>query len=669
VQILDTTLRDGSYVINFQFTAEDTFLIASALDQIGIPLIEVGHGLGLNATSNSKMKAACPDEEYFEATQRAVTNGKWGMFFIPGIGRLEDIEKAAKYGMDFIRIGVDVTDIEHAAHFIDRAKSLGLHVSSNLMKSYALPPNEVAEKVLVAEKIGADLVCIVDSAGGMFPEDIENYFREIRNISNIPLGFHGHNNLGLAIANTLKAAELGAEIIDTSLRGMGRSAGNAVTEIILLGLQRKGIDLGINVNKLLDIAEKTIDPLLKNHPQVDSIGIISGFAQFHSSFLGVVLEYAERFRIDPRDLIVKVAKKDQIHAPNNLVEKLAKELAAEKVERKYPQLESWRGGNISQKGITSESLYKSVEILAQQAKVTAQKFNLNTVFNLVQTLRPKCGCTIYPSLYEGQQFVVASGEVDNSKDALDLAEAVDGKFDYLLLDVDHKFPQSKQFVTEIKKILHKTSVLIYSDLEIWTKSIKLFLNQLIGSDLQGQKGVVIGKNPLSERLLKDLNEFGFSFSTAADFNNCKDMSGYRAVIVTEEIQALDISQLAPDVILIDAFIRSFNAEIIQLLNKNEILIYRPEMYAAIHAEIQSNVFFFQLINERQGVGEIEGVKIASGGVIVPRGAVIVDSIKNPTKIYGITNGEGSLLLPQQLSHDETKAREQVGQYIKLKILQ
>jgi 4-hydroxy 2-oxovalerate aldolase len=326
VKILDNTLRDGSYVVDFKFTAKDTEIIAAKLDEAAIPYIEVGHGLGLHAGTRADMKSADPDEAHLEAAKGVVKKGKWGMFFIPGFGRLEDIDTAAKYGMDFIRIGTNVTEVASSEPYIRRAKELGMYVFANYMKTYVMSADKVGETAALSASYGSDVVCVVDSAGGMLTNEVSDYFKAIRKHSDVRIGFHGHNNLGLAIANTLKAIELGADVVDTSVRGLGRSAGNTNTEMLLMVLMRMGIDLNIDVMKLFDLAEEHIDPILKNYQQVDSIGIISGYSSFHSSFQNKVMKYAAKYNVDPRLLIIKLTEHDKIHAPDELVESLAKSL-------------------------------------------------------------------------------------------------------------------------------------------------------------------------------------------------------------------------------------------------------------------------------------------------------------------------------------------------------
>ena len=322
-KILDTTLRDGSYVIDFQFDFETTHSIAKKLDEAGFSYIETGHGIGLNGTSSPNMKGKCTDEEWMDATSSAVTKNKWGMFFIPGIGRMEDIELAAKYKMDFIRIGANVDAYHKAEPYIKKAKELGMFVCANFMKSYAIGYSEFGKVAGNAAHMGCDLLCIVDSAGAMLPEDVEGYVKAIRDNSDAQTGFHGHNNLGLANINSIIAYEMGVDVIDTSLRGLGRSAGNTVTEIFLLTLLRKGIDLGYDMYNIMDISEKYIDPLLKGYVQVDSNSILSGYSKFHSSFTPRLEKYAKQYNVDIRKLMVELCKQTCIDAPEELIEKIA----------------------------------------------------------------------------------------------------------------------------------------------------------------------------------------------------------------------------------------------------------------------------------------------------------------------------------------------------------
>ncbi len=331
MRILEVTLRDGSYAINFQFTATDTSVIASALEQAGFDLIEIGHGVGFRASTKGHGEAAETDEAYLKAAAESLKKAKFGMFCIPGIAELEDVDMAAEYGMGFIRIGTNVNDVEKSAPFIERARKHGMYVSANFMKSYASSPREFAQKARLSRQYGSDVVYVVDSAGGMLPSDVEAYFKAVRDVTDVPVAFHGHDNLGLAIGNTLKAVELGAELVDSSLQGMGRSAGNAATEMLVVVLRKIGMNLGIDPIAVMDAGEKYVRPLIRRRG-VSSLDVVTGDAQFHSSYMSIIRKFASRYRVDPRLLIQELCKVDKVNAPVDLVEKLAQRIQSEHTE-------------------------------------------------------------------------------------------------------------------------------------------------------------------------------------------------------------------------------------------------------------------------------------------------------------------------------------------------
>jgi isopropylmalate/homocitrate/citramalate synthase len=157
-KILDTTLRDGSYAINFQFTALDTGIIAAQLEDVGFELIEIGHGVGLGASRAGHGVAAETDEKYLEAGAAAVKQAKWGMFCIPGVATLDDLDIAAQFGMKLVRIGTDVSDVPGSQRFVERAKHHGMFVCANYMKSYAAEPAEFARQARLSQKYGVDVV-------------------------------------------------------------------------------------------------------------------------------------------------------------------------------------------------------------------------------------------------------------------------------------------------------------------------------------------------------------------------------------------------------------------------------------------------------------------------------------------------------------------------------
>ena len=252
------------------------------------------------------------------------------MFCIPGIARLEDVDMAAEHGMGFIRIGTNVTEVAESQPFIERARELGMFVFSNFMKSYAVEPREFAAFAQQSIQYGSQSIYIVDSAGGMLPHELQGYINAVRDVG-APFAFHGHNNLGLAVGNSLTAHAAGACLIDGSLLGMGRSSGNAPTEQLVAALHRQGLAQGIDLIKTLDLGAQYIKPLHTTNEWRD-IDLITGLALFHSSYMKKIRTYAGRYEVDPRLLIIEVCKRDKVNAPDELVEEVARSLAENHAE-------------------------------------------------------------------------------------------------------------------------------------------------------------------------------------------------------------------------------------------------------------------------------------------------------------------------------------------------
>ncbi len=322
--ILDCTLRDGSYVIDFQFTKEDTGKITGSLEEAGFAYIEVGHGVGLGASKRGFDVAAATDEEYCVAAAAAIKkDSKWGMFCIPGIATLDDLKMAIDYGMDFVRIGTDVHKVDESLPFIELAKEKGLQVFANFMKSYVLDSKDFAKLVMKSAGFGADCVYLVDSAGGMLPDQVRSFIRATYELDDkLVLGFHGHNNLGLGMANALVSIEEGVKFIDSSLQGFGRSAGNVPAEQLICMLDLLGLNDRFDPIAVMDLGENLIRPLIMQRG-MSSLDITAGWSQFHSSFMPSILKIAKQERVDPRLLINEVCKVNKITSSNDQLKSIA----------------------------------------------------------------------------------------------------------------------------------------------------------------------------------------------------------------------------------------------------------------------------------------------------------------------------------------------------------
>ena len=220
VEILECTLRDGSYAVDFKFTENDTAILAGVLGRLGFRWIEVGHGVGLGAMKAGKGSMPATDERLIEAAKRAAPNAQIGCFFIPGIGTADQLKSAHAAGLDFVRIGYHAPEIEEAYPYLTLAKGLGLKPCLNFMKTYGISAETFAEKAREGAAAGAEVIYCVDSAGSMFPEDVRKYLSAAHDRCECKLGFHGHSNLQFAVANSVEAVRCGASFIDTTLYGL-----------------------------------------------------------------------------------------------------------------------------------------------------------------------------------------------------------------------------------------------------------------------------------------------------------------------------------------------------------------------------------------------------------------------------------------------------------------
>ncbi len=331
-KILDVTLRDGSYELDFQVSQQDEILVGLALERAGIELIEIGHGQGLNASNPKNGVAKCTDLEYLIAAEENYRKAKYGFFCIPGIARLEDLDLLKQHGGSFVRVGAnaDLKSQQQTAPFIEKAKSLGLMVFANYMKTYCAEPDVFEQCVRISDKAGADVLTIVDSAGCMFPEDIKMYYDIIKNTAtrDIAVGFHGHDNLGYAVYNTIYAATIGCEFIDTSLQSLGRGAGNASTEQVIAILQKKYGDKTYSLPDLMQFSEDYLRPMVK-FKGVSGLDTYCGIAGFHSGYMNSVRKVAKEFSVSPYALIVEYCKLDRIYMNEDLLRDVAKKIKDE----------------------------------------------------------------------------------------------------------------------------------------------------------------------------------------------------------------------------------------------------------------------------------------------------------------------------------------------------
>jgi 4-hydroxy 2-oxovalerate aldolase len=386
VEILECTLRDGSYAVDFKFTENDTAVLAGVLGRLGFRWIEVGHGVGLGAAKAGKGTMPTSDERLIEAAKQAAPDAQIGCFFIPGVGTADQLKSARGAGLDFIRIGYNAPEIEDAFYYLSAAKELGLKVCLNFMKTYGISAEAFGHKARAGAAAGADVIYCVDSAGSMFPEDVRKYFLAAREHCDCALGFHGHSNLQFAVANSVEAVRCGATFIDTTLYGLGRSAGNVPTEIAVAVFNNLGIETGIDLFEVMDAAEEFMGPLMSQMQLYDMMSVAMGCSQFHSAFLPKVAAAARNHGVELRRLVVAMGKLDPINLDDDDLNRVAGSLPKVVTSRACETLTLFSAPGISAHSISSS--LSSVQSLVDGMLVTCAKRRARPVLELVASESP-----------------------------------------------------------------------------------------------------------------------------------------------------------------------------------------------------------------------------------------------------------------------------------------
>lgn len=324
--IVDSTLRDGSHAMKHSFTPAQVSQIAGGLDQCGLHMIELSHGDGLGGSSYNYGFSKFDEFELLKAAKKEIKHAKLTVLLIPGIGTIEDLKHAQQCGAEAVRVATHVTEADVSAQHIAAAKALGMTAVGFLMMVHMASPDQIAEEAKKMESYGADYINLADSAGYLFPDDVEKRIEAVKNAVKIPVGFHAHNNLGMALANSLRAVQSGATYLDGTLRGLGAGAGNAQLEVLAGILQRSGYETGLDFYALMDLAQNILDPI-KLRPQViDNGSMMMGYAGVYSSFLLHVYDAAKKYNLEPRDILVELGRRKMVGGQEDMIVDVAYQL-------------------------------------------------------------------------------------------------------------------------------------------------------------------------------------------------------------------------------------------------------------------------------------------------------------------------------------------------------
>ena len=326
ITFVDTTMRDGSLAVRHSFTKEQVSQIAARLDKCGVPLIELSHGDGLGGSSYTYGFSKTDEFTLMEAAAKEIKNGRLTVLLLPGIGTIADLKQAKACGAKAVRVATHVTEADVSAEHIYAAKELDMMAVGFLMMVHTAPVERIVEEAKKMESYGADYINLADSAGYLMPEDVKARITAVREAVNIPVGFHAHNNMGLAIANSLIAVQSGADFVDGTLRGLGAGAGNAQIEVLAGVMKRNGYETGLDFYGLMDLAAEVVEPIMLRPQTIDNGSLMLAYTGVYSSFLLHVYDAAKKYSLDPRDILVELGRRKMVGGQEDMIIDVAYQL-------------------------------------------------------------------------------------------------------------------------------------------------------------------------------------------------------------------------------------------------------------------------------------------------------------------------------------------------------
>jgi 4-hydroxy-2-oxovalerate/4-hydroxy-2-oxohexanoate aldolase len=332
VLVHDMCLRDGMHAMRHQLSLDDMRTLAAAMDGAGIPMIQVTHGDGLGGSSRNYGFGRFSNREYIEAVASVVERATISVLLLPGLGTMNELKEAYDAGARSVHVATHCTEADVSPQHIAYARELGMDVTGFLMMAHMNSPEGLLEQGRIMEAAGAQTIYVTDSAGYLLPEGVTDRVRMLReNIQpETEVGFHGHHNLALGVANSIAAVAAGASRIDASVAGMGAGAGNTPLEVFVAVCERMGIETGIDLFRVMDVAEEVVVPMMQKPVRVDRESLTLGYAGAYSTFLHFARRASKRYGIDARELLVEMGKRRMIAGQEDMIEDVAMTLAKER---------------------------------------------------------------------------------------------------------------------------------------------------------------------------------------------------------------------------------------------------------------------------------------------------------------------------------------------------
>jgi 4-hydroxy-2-oxovalerate/4-hydroxy-2-oxohexanoate aldolase len=334
ITLHDMCLRDGMHTKRHQISLDEMIAVSTALDDAGVPLIEVTHGDGLGGASVNYGFAAHTDREYLEAVIPRMKQAKISALLLPGIATVDHLQMAFDLGVHTIRVATHCTEADVAEQHIGLGRKLDMDTVGFLMMAHMIEPEPMLEQARLMESYGANCIYCTDSAGYMTMDDVKTRIGKLRDglKPETEIGFHGHHNLALGVANSLQAVESGANRIDGSVAGMGAGAGNTPLEVFNAVATRMGVDTGVDVFKLAAVGEDIVVPMLDKPVRIDRDSLVLGYAGVYSSFLLHAQRAGAKHGVPSEEILLELGRRKTVGGQEDMIEDVALEILKHRSE-------------------------------------------------------------------------------------------------------------------------------------------------------------------------------------------------------------------------------------------------------------------------------------------------------------------------------------------------
>ena len=322
----DVTLRDGNHALRHQLTSKFVKEYCQLADSSGVWAVEVGHGNGLGASSFLVGKSSTSDEGLLVAARDELRTSKLAVHAIPGFATIKrDLHPALEVGVEVFRVATHVTDATVAQTHIEYLANRGAIVHGVLMMSHMADIPGIVEQAKLMKNYGASAVILMDSAGHFVPSDLADRVSALKGEVELEVGFHAHNNLGVAISNAMMAVQNGASIVDGSSMGLGAGSGNAQLENIVANYGRAHLD-GAKLREYLKMSRLVENAFEEHLPRTNSSSVESGMAGVFSGYAPQVKQISFEMGIEQEELWNEIGRRRLVAGQESMIREIAQDL-------------------------------------------------------------------------------------------------------------------------------------------------------------------------------------------------------------------------------------------------------------------------------------------------------------------------------------------------------